>query len=64
VIGLSNRQLRIVMDGARRLSPEKRLLLCERITAMLELRGRFNDDDVKAAVQAALRGLIQQQPAA
>jgi hypothetical protein len=63
VISLSDRQLRIVMDGARRLSPEKRFLLCERVTAQLELRGRFNDTDVVEAVQAALRGLIQ-QPAA
>ena len=61
MISLSDQQLATVMDAARALPPEKRMLLLQRIAARLQLRGRFTDDDVSEAAQAALRGLVQQE---
>jgi hypothetical protein len=64
MISLSDRQLKSVMATARRLPPEKRRLLLERLAASLQLRGRYTDDDVVAATQVALRGLVQHESAA
>jgi hypothetical protein len=56
--------LQTVMVAARSLEPgEKRTLFLERLGALLFLRGQFADSDVDAAVQSALKGLVQ-EPAA
>ena len=60
---LTARQLQIVVDAARTLAPEKRDTFLRRILAVLNLRGRFTDDDVADAAQRALTGLAH-QPAA
>ena len=61
---LSDSQLQTVMVAARSLEPgEKRTLFLERLGALLFLRGQFADSDVDAAVQSALKGLVQ-EPAA
>ena len=58
MLGLTDNQLRTVMDTARMVPVEKRDLYLQRIAAMLAMRGRgrFNDADV---ADVALAGLIQ-----
>jgi hypothetical protein len=51
------------MDAARGVPVEKRDLYLRRISAMLEMRGRFSDSDVAETVALALRGLTQRQSA-
>jgi hypothetical protein len=64
MISLNDKQLAIVMDGARALPPEKRDTYLQRIANAYQRNGRrFNDGDLANAVQQALKGLIQ-QPAA
>jgi hypothetical protein len=58
MIGLSDSQLEIIMDMAEPLAEEKCQEFLERVAAVLQVRGQINDDDVSAAVQLALRGLI------
>ncbi len=62
MIGLTDYQLKTVMDAARLLPVEKRDTFLQRIAAMLALRGRgrFTDIDVADVAQLALAGLIQQ----
>ena len=62
MIGLTDSQLRVVMDAARTLPVEKRDVYLQRIAAMLALRGRghFGDADVMDVAQLALAGLVQQ----
>jgi hypothetical protein len=62
MIGLTDYQLKIVMDTARALPVEKRDIFLQRIAAMLALRGRgrFTDTDVADVAQLALCGLVQQ----
>ena len=67
MIGLSDRQLAIVMEAAKPLSPEKRGLYLERVNAMLRYRraGRgFNDDDVADVAGLARVGLMQKTDSA
>jgi hypothetical protein len=66
MIGLTDIQLKIVMNAAGLIPVEKRDTFLQRIAAMLALRGRgrFTDTDVAEVAQQALRGLIHQQPAA
>ena len=61
MIGLTDYQLRVVMDAARAIPVEKRDTFLQRIAAMLALRGygRFTDTDVADAAQLALAGLVQ-----
>jgi hypothetical protein len=64
VISLSDHQLRTVMQAATALDPERRSVFLERIAAQLQIRlGQYNDSDVAAAAEMALRSLVQ-QPAA
>lgn len=65
MLGLTDNQLRIVMDAARVLPVKKRDLYLQRIAAMLAVRGRghFNDADVSDVARLALTGLAH-QPAA
>ena len=62
MIGLTDNQLKIVMDAARLVPVEKRDIFLQRIAAMLALRGRgrFTDTDVADVAQLAMAGLIQQ----
>jgi hypothetical protein len=46
MLALNDRQLRIVMDAARLVQPDRRDLFLQRCAAMLKLRGRFDDHDV------------------
>ena len=59
MIGLTDTQLKIVMNAARLLPVEKRGIFLQRIAAMLALRGRgrFADTDVTDVAQLALTGL-------
>ena len=61
MIGLTDYQLRVVMNAARLLPLEKRDIFLQRIAAMLALRGRgrFTDTDVADVAQLAIAGLIQ-----
>ena len=60
VFALTDAQLEIVMIAAGSLPVEKRGLFLERVAAKLQLRGlHFTDADLGAAIQAALKGLIQ-----
>jgi hypothetical protein len=63
MISLSDHQLRIVMDAAAAIMPERRDTFLQRCGAMLKLRGRFTDADVQDVVGLALCGLVH-QPAA
>ena len=61
MIGLTDIQLKIVMNAARSIPVEKRDIFLQRIAAMLALRGRgrFTDTDVADVAQLALAGLVQ-----
>ena len=61
MLGLTDYQLKIVMNAARSIPVEKRDTFLQRIAAMLALRGRgrFTDTDVADVAQLALSGLIQ-----
>ena len=62
MIGLSDSQLEIVMRTAEPLAEESCQEFLERVAAavaaVLNVRSQINDDDVSAAAQLALRGLI------
>lgn len=62
VIGVSDKQLDMIMTAAAPLPAEKRSLLLERVGKHLQLFGRrnarhFSDIDVEHAVKASLLGL-------
>ena len=59
MIGLTDTQLKIVMNAALLVPVEKRDTFLQRIAAMLALRGRgrFTDTDVAEVAQLALTGL-------
>jgi hypothetical protein len=61
MLGLTDNQLRTVMDMACVLPVEKRSVYLQRIAAMLTMRGRghFTDADVADVAQLALARLIQ-----
>ena len=61
MIGLTDTQLKIVVNAARLIPVEKRDIFLQRIAAMLALRGRgrFTVTDVADVAQLALCGLIQ-----
>ena len=62
MIGLSDSQLEIVMRTAEPLAEASCQEFLERVAAavaaVLNVRGQITDDDVSAAVQLSLRGLI------
>ena len=58
-VGLSDRQLAIIQQAAAPISMEKRGIFLQRVSAMLELRKKFNDDDVADCAALAKRGLVQ-----
>jgi hypothetical protein len=65
MFSLTDYQLRIVMDIAVRLDPERRSVYLERCaaSAMLKFRHPFTDEDVADVARLAVTGLAQ-QPAA
>jgi hypothetical protein len=62
MIGLSDSQLEIIMSAAESMAEEKCQELLEgvaaAVSAVLQVRGQINDDDVAIAVQLGLRALI------
>ena len=62
MLGLTDNQLRVVMDAAHMVPIEKRDVYLQRIAAMLTVRGRghFNDADVADVTTLAIAGLVQQ----
>jgi hypothetical protein len=62
MIGLSDSQLEVVMENAEALAEDKCQAFLARVAAVLQKRDQINDDDVSAAVQLALRGLIHASP--
>jgi hypothetical protein len=61
MIALTDSQLAAIMTAAAPLSPEKRVVLLERIASHLHRRAgrRFDDADVETAVRSSLQGLAQ-----
>ena len=65
MFALSDSQLRTIWNAAAGLPAIKRGVFIKRIVAWLKFRGgRFIDCDLDDAVRLALRGLIQEKPAA
>jgi hypothetical protein len=60
MFGLTDAQLKIVMDVANRVPVERRSVFLERTAAMLRMRGygHFSDSDVSDVAQLALCGLV------
>ena len=63
MVSLTDTQLKIVMDAAAALAPDRRDIFLQRVGAMLRMRGRFTDADVSDVAQLAMTGLAH-QPAA
>ena len=59
MFSLTDYQLRVVMDIAVRLDPDRRSVFLERCAAMLKFRHRFSDADVADVTTLAIAGLIQ-----
>ena len=59
MVSLSDSQLAAVLDAARTLPVERRDIFLQRCGAMLRMRGRFSDDDVRQVVELAACGLVQ-----
>jgi hypothetical protein len=59
MFGLTDAQLKSVMDVANAVPVERRSIFLERITAMLRMRGygHFTDSDVQDVAQLAVAGL-------
>jgi hypothetical protein len=64
MIALSDNQLQTLMIVAADITPEKRSMFLERVSAMLALRGRghFTDADVTDVASLALCGLVHHTP--
>ena len=63
-IGLSDKQLEVIMSAAEPLPEEKCQEFLQKVAADLQvLRGQINDDDVAAAVHLALSALIHNSAA-
>jgi hypothetical protein len=58
MLGLTDNQLRVVMDAAKTLPVERRDTFLQRCGAMLKLRGRFTDGDVSDVAKLAMAGLV------
>jgi hypothetical protein len=57
MFSLTDYQLRLVMDVAVRLDPDRRSVFLERCAAMLKFRHRFADEDVADVARLAMCGL-------
>ena len=65
MLGLTDNQLRVVMDAAHMVPVEKRDVYLRRIAAMLTMRGRghVGDHDVQEVTALALCGLVHSDAA-
>ena len=63
MLALTDQQLRIVMESAAGIDPERRDIFLQRCAAMLKMRGRFSDSDVIEVTRLALCGLVQHSAA-
>jgi hypothetical protein len=59
-LGLTDHQMKLVMDRAAILPVEKRDVFLKRIAAQLKLKWKFDDAAVAEAVSAAIMGLIHE----
>jgi hypothetical protein len=57
MLSLTNHQLEVITKAATDIPVEKRAVYLERVAAMLTVRGRFSDDDVRDVASLALCGL-------
>jgi hypothetical protein len=64
MISLSDRQLHVVQQAAAAVPYKKRGIFLQRLSAMLELRRRFSDDDVDDCAALARQGLVQRESSA
>jgi hypothetical protein len=55
---MSDQQLRVVMDVAATIDPERRDEFLQRVASALRIRYRFNDIDVIEITQTSLVGLV------
>ena len=62
-IGLSDKQLEVIMCAAEPLPEEKCQEFLQNVAAVLQVRGQINDDDVAAAVQLSMGALIHNSAA-
>jgi hypothetical protein len=62
-LALSDAQLKTVMTIAAAIPPEKRSMFLQRVSAMLVIRGRFDDADVVAVAKLACSGLARSSAA-
>ena len=62
-IGLSDKQLEVIMRAAEPLPEEKCQEFLQNVAAVLQVRGQINDDDVAAAVQLSMGALIHNSAA-
>jgi hypothetical protein len=58
MVSLSDSQLKIVMDVAATIAPDRRPVFLERCGAMLKVRGIFTDADLRDIVRLATAGLV------
>jgi hypothetical protein len=64
MITFSDQQLAVLMKVVVNLPLDKRATFVERVGAYLQMHGfDDDDDDIEAAVNAALRGLVQESAA-
>jgi hypothetical protein len=60
MVSLTDSQLEIVTTAANAVPVERHGVFLERCGAMLNVRGRFSDDDVADVARLALCGLVHQ----
>jgi hypothetical protein len=56
MIGMTDHQLQIITTAANGVPVERRGIFLERVGAMLKVRWRFSDDDVRQVAALAARG--------
>jgi hypothetical protein len=57
--GLTDQQLRCLMEAAQPLPAEKRAVLVQRLGGLLRQAGEVSDRQFALALKAAMRGLVQ-----
>src|SRR5690242_2334961 len=58
---LSDSQLKIIIDAAASMPPERRGVFLERVGAMLKVRHRFDDGNVAEIAKLVTAGLVHQR---
>ena len=62
MISLSDQQLDTVMTAAKSIEPSRRSVFLERVAAMLKLRYRFTDGDVREILRWPCAAWCNKQP--